>query len=77
MYAGGLQTPFSAKVNAGESTHCDDCACNNKPRFLLGLPLQPPLNSIFLFPLPSPKGSEVRTVFPRALSAKQDATDTG
>lgn len=34
----GLQTPFSAKVSAGEYTHGDDCACANKPHFLLGLP---------------------------------------
>jgi len=36
--AGGLETPFLAKVNAGESTRVDDCASNNKPWFLLGLP---------------------------------------
>lgn len=40
--------------------------------------LQPPLNIFFLLPLPqSKKGSEMRTVFPRAQSAKQDATGAG
>lgn len=34
----GLQTPFSAKVSAGEATRGDDSAGANKPHFLLGLP---------------------------------------
>lgn len=32
---GALQRPFSAEVNAGESTHGDDSASNNKAWFFL------------------------------------------